>query len=92
MTPAPAQSPEQLEAAYAAYRSATTAWRAAAGVGHQETVDRAADRLLHARVALYRCLTAAGWGPPRPVVVQLERDAALLEAPEDFDALLATIG
>ncbi len=84
------QEPDGLEQAYADYRSAATTWRAASRVGQTEIVERAAERLLAARVGLYRALTSAGWGPPEPVVVQLERDAALLAAPDDFEHLLAT--
>lgn len=86
----PAQPPVDLEQAYADYRSATTTWRAASTAGHPDLVERAAERLLAARVTLYRALTDAGWGPPEPVVIQLERDAALVEAPDDFEHLLAT--
>ncbi len=78
----------ELHEAYQVYRSAMTGWRAAAKAGHPETTERAAERLLHARVGLYRRLLATGWGPPPGLSAQLDRDAALLEAPEDFDELL----
>lgn len=78
-----------LVRAYAEYRSAMTSWRAASGAGHAATAEQAAeqatDRLLHARVGLYRQLVATGWRPPRSVEVQLDRDAALVAAPSDFD-------
>lgn len=77
-----------LTAAYAEYRSAMSSWRSAAKAGNAELTEPAADRLLHARVELYRCLLATGWAPPPAVVVQLDRDVALVEAPTDFDALL----
>ena len=82
--------PEQraLQAAYQAYRSAMIAWRSAAKAGHVGTVQQAAERLLHARVRLYRTLVATGWEPPGPVGAQLDRDAALVEANEDFETLL----
>ena len=80
---------KELDRAYAEYRSAMTGWRAASKAGHPETAERAAERLLQARVDLYRSLVATGWEPPPAVEVQLDRDAALLEAPRDFEALLA---
>lgn len=49
----------------------------------------AADRLLQARVTLYRALVASGCGPPPGVTAQLERDAALIDTPDDFEALLS---
>lgn len=79
----------ELDRAYAAYRGAMTGWRAASKAGHAETVERAADRLLQARVELYRSLVATGWEAPPEVVVQLDRDAALIAAPDDFEALLS---
>ena len=79
----------ELDRAYADYRAAMTGWRAASKAGHVETSERAAERLLQARVDLYRSLLATGWEPPADVVVQLDRDAALVAAPRDFDALLA---
>ena len=81
----------ELEAAYDVYRSATSTFRAAYRAGQPDVTDRAAERLLVARVGLYRALLATGWHAPAPVVVQLERDAALLAAPRDFNALLAGI-
>lgn len=78
----------ELARAYAGYRAAMTGWRAASKAGDAETAERAADRLLQARVELYRSLVASGWQPPPTVVVQLDRDAALVAAPSDFDALL----
>ena len=78
-----------LERAYAEYRGAVTYWRAASKAGHVETAEGAADRLLQARVELYRSLLATGWQPPQALVIQLDRDAALVAAPRDFDALLA---
>ena len=77
-----------LEAAYARYRSATAAWRAAVASGCADATERTADGLLQTRVDLYRVLAASGWGAPAPVAVQLERDAALVAAPPDFAALL----
>lgn len=79
---------EELASAYEEYRGAMTSWRAAAHVGDSGTAERAADRLLHARVELYRRLVADGWAAPHAVEVQLDRDAALVAAPADFDALL----
>lgn len=79
-----------LQDAYAEYRAAMTGWRAAAKVGHKDTTERTTDRLLAARVRLYRCLLATGWAPPPAVEVQLDRDAALVAAPSDFDALLCS--
>ena len=79
----------ELDRAYAEYRGAMTGWRAASKAGHVETTERAAERLLQARVELYRSLVATGWQPPPAVVIQLDRDAALVDAPRDFDALLA---
>ncbi|MCW2680896.1 MAG: hypothetical protein JWM62_2297 [Frankiales bacterium] len=79
----------ELDGAYAEYRAAMTGWRAASKAGHVETTERAAERLLHARVVLYRSLVASGWDPPADVEVQLDRDVALVEAPADFKALLA---
>lgn len=82
------QDRDELERAYAEYRTAMSGWRASAKAAHPEATERAADRLLVARVALYRCLLATGWTPPPAVEVQLDRDAALVAAPADFDALL----
>jgi hypothetical protein len=79
---------EKLHAAYQEYRSAMSAWRGAAKAESAETAERYADRLLHARVALYRTLVETGWVPPAAVGVQLDRDVALVDAPQDFDALL----
>lgn len=79
----------ELASAYQEYRGAMTAWRAAGKAGDAGTAERAADRLLLARVELYRRLVATGWSPPHAVEVQLDRDAALVAAPADFDALLA---
>lgn len=79
---------EALARAYAEYRSAMRSWRSAAKAEHAESEERAADRLLTARVVLYRCLLATGWHPPAAVEVQLDRDVALVEAPQDFEALL----
>lgn len=79
---------QTLHGAYAEYRAATSAWRAA-GRSDEARVTHAADeRLLSARVALYRALVDSGWSPPAGLTAQLERDAALLAAPDDFDALL----
>ena len=78
----------RLHAAYQEYRAAMSAWRAAAKAESAETDERYADRLLHARVVLYRTLVESGWVPPATVAVQLDRDIALVEAPQDFDALL----
>ncbi len=80
----------ELQDAYADYRRAMTAWRSAAKAGDAESTERTTDRLLVARVRLYRCLLATGWAPPAAVEVQLERDVALVAAPTDFDALLCS--
>ena len=82
------RSQDELARAYTAYRAAMAGWRAAAKAGNAESAERAADRLLHARVDLYRRLVATGWTPPPAVEVQLDRDVALVEAPTDFEALL----
>lgn len=79
---------DELSCAYAEYRSAMSGWRAAAKAGSPRVGELAADRLLQARVTLYRALVASGWGPPPGVSAQLERDAALIETPDDFEALL----
>jgi hypothetical protein len=81
--------PTGLESAYEQYRAAMRSWRAAAHAGDPACTERAADRLLHARVELYRHLVATGWTPPHAVEVQLDRDAALVAAPADFEALLS---
>lgn len=78
----------ELHDAYQDYRTAMSAWRAAAKAGSAAGTEATAERLLHARVRLYRTLVATGWGPPPAVGAQLERDAALIETPEDFDELL----
>ena len=83
-------SEAELDAAYQAYRSAMTTWRGASKAGHPEASDAAADRLLHARVALYKALIGTGWGPPPEVQKQIERDAALIAVPVDeLESLLA---
>lgn len=79
---------DALRAAYEDYRAAMTSWRAAAKAGNADTTEHFAERLLRARVVLYRCLVATGWTPPAAVEVQLDRDVALVEAPADFEALL----
>ncbi|MEX2291390.1 MAG: hypothetical protein WD794_13835 [Mycobacteriales bacterium] len=79
----------ELQAAYQRYRSAASAWRSASKAQSAQTCEAAAERLLHARVGLYRLLVASGWGPPAGVGAQVERDAALLEVPGDLEALLA---
>ncbi len=87
---APRDDPQaELASAYEAYRSAMRTWRAAAGAGHAETTERAAELLLAARVTLYCSLVATGWSPPAAVEVQLERDVELVSAPTDFEALLS---
>lgn len=80
---------QALHAAYEEYRNAMSGWRAGAKSGSAETSERLAGRLLQARVGLYRALVTSGWVPPHDVGVQLDRDAALMDAPQDFDALLA---
>lgn len=75
-----------LHSAYQEYRSAMTAWRSAVKAGSSSATDATTERMLRARVALYRALLATGWTAPAPVAHQLERDAALLEAPNDLDA------
>ena len=77
-----------LHGAYAEYRTAMAAWRAASRSDDGPVAEAADERLLSARVALYRALVDSGWSPPAGISAQLERDAALLAAPEDFDALL----
>lgn len=79
----------ELLDAYQDYRAAMNTWRAAAKAGSAATTEVAAERLLRARVALYRVLVATGWGAPPAVAAQLDRDVALVEAPDDFEALLA---
>jgi hypothetical protein len=78
----------ELRGAYEDYRAAMTSWRAAAKAGNPEATERTAERLLNARVVLYRCLLATGWAPPAAVEVQLDRDAALVGTPADLEALL----
>jgi hypothetical protein len=68
-----------------------TSWRTAARVGNVEATEHAADRLLNARVALYRSLVATGWCPPPAVEAQLDRDAALVATRLDFAELLARL-
>lgn len=77
-----------LAAAYAEYRSAMAAWRAAARAEDAAGTEAVTERVLHARVRLYRALVATGWGPPPAVGAQLERDAALVEAPDGVESLL----
>ena len=79
----------ELNHAYQEYRAAMTAWRSANKVGSTRA-EPMTERLLAARVALYRTLQATGWEAPAWVAQQLERDAALIEAPEDFEALLVS--
>jgi hypothetical protein len=79
----------ELQDAYEHYRSAMRSWRSAAKAGNAEATERAAELLLTARVTLYRSLLATGWVPPQAVEVQLDRDAALLDAPAEFDPMLA---
>lgn len=78
----------ELQSAYQEYRSAMSAWRSAVKAGSSTGTDATMERMLRARVALYRALLATGWSAPAPVAHQLERDAALLEAPNHFDALV----
>ena len=78
----------ELEQAYAEYRSAMTAWRSASKAGSSDLVESAGNRLIGARVALYRTLLATGWVPPTQVAVQLDRDIALVEVPDDLEPLL----
>jgi acyl-CoA reductase-like NAD-dependent aldehyde dehydrogenase len=85
-------NPDDLEAAFAAYKAAAAAWRiASSGRVRSDHLDACAERLVRARVALYEQLTAGGWAPPEPVSIQLERDRALVALPDDLDALL-TVG
>lgn len=79
---------QTLHGAYAEYRAAMRAWRAASRSQHGPVTEAADEQLLSARVALYRALVDSGWSPPAGLSAQLERDAALLAAPDDFDALL----
>ena len=81
----------ELQNAYQRYRDAMRTWRAAAKAGDPEVTERAADLLLTARVGLYHSLLAAGWVPPHAVEVQLDRDAALLDAPAEFERMLASL-
>lgn len=76
----------ELQRAYAEYRAAMAAWRAAAKA--TGSTDDADERLLQARVTLYRALVGTGWVAPAGVEVQLERDIALVEAPSDFESVL----
>lgn len=76
----------ELHSAYQEYRSAMAAWRAAVKAGSSSTTDASTERMLRARVALYRALLATGWTAPAPVAHQLERDAALLDATNNVDA------
>ena len=78
----------ELQEAYREYRAAMNAWRASSKAGSREVVDAAAARLLAARVTLYRTLVGTGWEPPEQVAVQLDRDIALVEVPDDLEALL----
>lgn len=78
----------ELQQAYAEYRTAMAAWRSASRAGSSDVVESAGNRLIHARVALYRALVATGWDPPPGVAVQLDRDIALVEVPEDLESLL----
>ena len=87
---APEPSQVELHGAYQEYRGAMAAWRAAEQAGRSPATEATTDRLLKSRVALYRALVTSGWVAPAGVVEQLERDAALLEAPEDFDSLLTS--
>jgi hypothetical protein len=80
----------ELQRAYQEYRAAMAAWRAASRAGKREQVDAAAERLLVARVSLYRTLVDTGWEPPAAVAVQLDRDVALVDVPEDLEALLSS--
>jgi hypothetical protein len=78
-----------LRHAYEEYRAAAAAWRAAAKIERSAAGEHAAQRLLTARVTLYRTLVATGWEPPHAVEVQLDRDAALVAAPAEFEELPA---
>jgi hypothetical protein len=78
----------ELQQAYAQYRAAMASWRSASKVGSGELVESAGDRLIGARVTLYRTLLETGWVPPAGVAVQLDRDIALVEVPEDLESLL----
>ena len=81
----------ELEEAFAAYKRAAAAWRAASAARSRTAhVDLCAERFVRARVRLYELLIAGGWAPPDPVTQQLERDRALVALPDDLDALLAT--
>lgn len=78
----------ELEQAYQDYRVAMAAWRAASQARVPALVDEAGDRLIAARVGLYRALVGTGWQAPPAVAVQLDRDIALVDVPEDLEALL----
>lgn len=84
---------QDLENAFAAYKSASTAWRAASATrARTPHVDLCAERLVRARVHLYELLTAGGWEAPPQVSLQLERDRALVALPDDLEALLSLCG
>jgi hypothetical protein len=84
----PAQ--QVLQGTYAEYRAAMAGWRSAAKAENVAVAEAAAERLLQARVLLFRALVDSGWTPPAPLAAQLERDAALLATPDDFEAVLGT--
>lgn len=78
---------QALQAAYAEYRQAMAGWRSAAKAENLRVAEAATDRLLQARVLLFRALVDSGWAPPAPLAAQLERDAALLETPDAFEVV-----
>jgi hypothetical protein len=43
-----------------------------------DTTLAAAERLIRARLAVYACLTAAGWTPPTHVAIEERADRRLL--------------
>lgn len=73
-----------LEQAYNDYRAAVGRVR-----GSLDLSDATAEEVVASRLALCRNLMRTGWLPPPTIEVQLRRDAALLEAPGDFQVLLA---
>ena len=71
-----------LELAELRHEQAAAAWRAAAGTSDADLVERAAGRLLHARVCLHRARSGAGQLLSAAARAALERDEALLAAEE----------
>jgi hypothetical protein len=74
---------EDLEQAYDAYRA--TMAQARRGLTLTEST---AEAVVGARLSLCEALVRTGWLPPGGVHAQLQRDAALLAAPPDFEQVL----